>query len=130
MPDGNFRQLGTAGIVIYSTAQLIIHKKQFKNAAASLVTGGIAAFTMLPASVAFRTNPPHQPLRQDTIQCRRHQKWFHTHIQQPGYRANGVIGVQCTKDQMPGQSGVDGNIGRLPVSNFPHQNNVRILTHN
>ena len=46
-------------------------------------------------------NPAHQPLRQNPLQGGGNQEGLDAHIQQSGYGAGGVVGVQRAEDLVP-----------------------------
>ena len=45
-------------------------------------------------NTANGTNLSHEPLRQNSFERRRNQKWLDAHVNQPRHRASGVVGVE------------------------------------
>src|SRR5262245_39516366 len=77
---------------------------------------------------AVRTDQADPPLCHYRKERRVDQKWFNTHVDQACDCTRRVVGVQGAKDQVAGERGLNGDFGRFPVTNFPHHDDVRILT--
>ena len=88
---------------------------------ASVSVLGTVCFAAVGANLA------DQPLRQHGLERGREQKRRHAHVAQAGDRAGGVVGVQRAEDHVAGERGLHGDLGRLQVADFAHQDFVRIL---
>ena len=77
----------------------------------------------------MRTDHAHQALRQHGDQRRGDQIILDAHVDQARDGAGRVVGVQRGEDQVAGERGADGDIGRLAVADFAHHDDVRVLAH-
>ena len=55
------------------------------------------------------------------------QERLDAHVEQPRDGAGGVVGVQRAEDQVAGQRGLDGDLGRLQVADFADQDDVGVV---
>src|SRR5580765_3782258 len=78
----------------------------------------------------MRAEPAHQSLSEDTFERRRDEKRLNTHVQQPGYRARRVVGVQRAKDLVTSQSRANRNLSSFRIPNFAHHHHVGVLAQN
>ena len=80
---------------------------------------------LLAALLAYLSD---QPLGENGLQRGSQQERRHSHVAQPRDRTRGVVGVQCAEYHVAGQRRLHGNLGRLQVADFAHQDFIRILT--
>ncbi|MPM25974.1 hypothetical protein SDC9_72475 [bioreactor metagenome] len=69
----------------------------------------------------------HEPLGDDGEQRGRYQERLDAHVDEPYGGAGGVVGVEGREDEVPGQGGPDGELGRLSVPDFSHHYFVGVL---
>ena len=55
------------------------------------------------------------------------QEGFHPHIEKPGDCPGGVVGMETGHDQVPGEAGLNRNLGGFKIAGLSHQDFVRIL---
>ena len=79
---------------------------------------------------ARRTRPPHQPLRHDAEERRRHQERLDAEVEQPRDGRRRVVGVQRAEQQMAGLRRPERDVRRLLIANLADQNHVGILAEN
>ena len=66
------------------------------------------------------TNASHQTLGTDRVKRRRNQKRFDPHVNQPGDRTRGVVGVQGGQYHVTRQGRLDSNLRSLDVPNLTY----------
>src|SRR5205814_156058 len=49
------------------------------------------------------------------------------HIHEPRYRTRRIVRVECTEDEMSGESGTNCDIGSFEIADFADHDHVRIL---
>ena len=86
----------------------------------------LAGSVGLPASGA---HPAHQTLGHDPDQGSRDHEGLHTHLVQPRDRARGIVGMKRAEHQMARESGFDGSLRGFQIAGFPHQQHIRVLSH-
>ena len=69
----------------------------------------------------------HQPLSQNAVERGNEVVDLDAHIHKAAQHIHHVVGVDGGKHQVPGQGGVDGDLRRLVVADFAHQNLVRVV---
>ena len=78
--------------------------------------------------LAVGADGAHQSLGEDADDGGGEQERLHPHVHKARHRAGGVVRVQCGEHQVARQCGLNGDLGRVFITNFPHQNAVRVLT--
>src|SRR6266849_622035 len=150
--DGLLLQLQCRGAHQHEFLDLIVHFHDLVQAATSLVAGVVAG----AASLAFldldglgflggeaflnqslhrnfhglRTllaDTPDQSLGTYEVNRGRNQKWFNTHVHQTRDRFRSAVGVQGREHKVTRQRSLDGDFSRFEISNFAHEDDVRIL---
>src|ERR1700685_4563274 len=76
------------------------------------------------------TNQPHQPLRQNAIQCRNKVVRLDAHVQKAPNYIDDVIGVNRGENQVAGKGRLNGNLRRFRVADFAHHDLVGIVAQN
>ena len=79
------------------------------------------------AGLALRADAADQPLGEDRRQRRTDQERLDAHIDQSGDGAGGVVGVQRTEHEVPGQRRFDGDLRGLEVADLAHEDAIRVL---
>ena len=77
--------------------------------------------------LAVRADDPDQPLRQHRGKGRGHHERLDPHVDQPGDRGGGVVGVQGGKDQVAGEARLHGDLGGLGIADLADHDDVRVL---
>ena len=79
---------------------------------------------------AHLAQPPDQPLRDHRAQGARQQERFDPHVAHPGDRARRVVGVDGGQHEVPGERGLDRDLGGFAVADFADHDHVGILAQN
>ena len=88
---------------------------------------GAARSDRLNRLAAIGTEPADEPLGEHRPDRRGDQERLDLHVAKPGDRADGVVGMDGGQDEVPGQGGLDGDVGRLAVANLADHDDIRIL---
>ncbi len=76
------------------------------------------------------TDASHQSLGNDGFQGGGHHERLESEIQQPGNSTRGRGRMEGRVDQVAGHGGMEGDIGRFMIADFPQQYDIRILAQN
>ena len=76
---------------------------------------------------AMLAQAAHQALCHDPIQRRGQKIVLDPHVEQPGQRAGGVVGVQGREHQMAGQRRLDRDLRGLQIADLADHDHVRVV---
>src|SRR6185437_2937927 len=72
----------------------------------------------------------HEPLGKNAVQRGNEVINLYAHVEEAPQHVDNVVGVDGGEDQMPGKGGVDRDLRGFLVTDFAHQDLVRIVTQN
>jgi hypothetical protein len=78
--------------------------------------------------LARHANHPHQPLRHNTVERRHEIVGLDTHVDKATDHVERIVSVDGTEDQVPGQRRLNGDLGRLRVTDLSDHDLVRIVS--
>src|ERR1700674_585260 len=73
-------------------------------------------------------NQPHQPLRQNAVQSRNEVVRLNAHVEKAPNDIDHVISVDSCENQVTGERGLNRDLRRLRVADFPNHDLVGIVT--
>ena len=91
------------------------------RAASVSAASGSYSFAAIDAQSAHQALGDHHPDGAGD------QERLDAHVQQTGQAGGGIIGVQGAEDQVAGQGGLDGQVGRFAVADLADHDDVRVL---
>ena len=69
----------------------------------------------------------HESLGEHAVEDRGQQVRLAAHVLQPGDGGGRVVGMQGREDEMPGEGGLDGDLGRLQIADLTDHDHVGVL---
>ena len=137
---------------IDQVAKRVADFQEFVNALASLVTCFVAGFATLAVVEIFVSDVvrceaerskdifgglvgcaalgayfPDEALGEHAFQGSRDQEGFDAHVNEAGYRAGRVVGMEGGEDEVTGEGSLNGDLGGFGVSSFTHQDAIGVL---
>ena len=145
-----WRMSRVGGAAEHEAARVLVDDEQLVDAAAAPVAGAAALVAALAAvergaggarmprasrsardgvsgTRQLGADAAHEPLGQHALEHRGDQVVLHAHVEQARDGARGVVGVQRGEDQVAGERGLDGDLGRLEVADLADHDDVGIL---
>ena len=77
--------------------------------------------------LAMRTHDTNEALGKDAHDRRGNEEGLDPHVNQPCHGAWGIVRVQCRKDEVARQRGLDCDLGRFGVPDFAYHDHVGVL---
>ena len=77
-------------------------------------------FVTLDGLATVLADPPPEALGEDELQRRGQQERLHAHVDQARHGRRAVVGVEGGEDEVAGEGGPDGDLGRLEVARLAH----------
>ena len=151
--DGLVLQLDGGGALQNQLANFLAELEDFVETHPPLVTGVVAGAAAAPLEdfhvfrlfrrdagfderlrwnvelrLAVLANATNESLRTNEMNRGRHEKGLDAHVHQAIHGRGRVVRMQRRQHQVAGESGLDGDLGRLEVSNLTDEYDVRILS--
>ena len=70
---------------------------------------------------------PDEALGEHAFQGGRDQEGFDAHVDEAGYRAGRVVGMEGGEDEVTGEGSLNGDLGRFGVASFTDQDAIGVL---
>src|SRR5206468_11345898 len=74
-----------------------------------------------------RADEPHQPLRQDRVQCGDEAEQIDVHVHEAADHVEYVVRVDGSENEVSRERGLHGDVGRLRVAYLAHHDLVGIV---
>ncbi len=77
--------------------------------------------------LAFGADLAGEPLGDDGVERRGDEERLDPHVEQPVDGGRGVIGMERGEDEVPGQGGLDGDLGGFEIADLPDHDDIGVL---